>query len=58
MTTEEMRSKWEKILESMPFNQDFEFDMNMSEAAIVLELLSERDDTIYSVESLSHTYVN
>lgn len=54
MTTEDLRSKWEKIIENLPFGQDFEFDVSDSEAQIVMQILDERGDTMFSVEPLNY----
>lgn len=54
MTTEEMRSKWEKVIDALPFGQNFEFDVSDSEAQIVMQILDERGDTMFSVEPLNY----
>lgn len=54
MTTEEMRSKWEKVIDELPFGQDFEFDVSDSEAQVIMQLLDERGDTMFSVEPLNY----
>lgn len=61
MTTEEMRSKWSRIVDSMPFGVDVEFDVSDKEAQVIMELLDERGDTLFSVETINQaksSYVN
>lgn len=60
MTYNEMRDKWEKIIAALPYGQEFEFDLNDAEAAIVIDIMNETCDTLYRVEKLSpkRSYVN
>jgi len=57
----EMREKWSKIIANMPYGVDFEFEVPDGEAQVLMELLDERADTIFTSELLGSrksNYVN
>jgi len=50
MSYEEIVDKWKKLIDSMPYGVDVEFEMSDSEAQIVMALLEDRGDTIFDCE--------
>ena len=46
----ETRAKWIPILAAMPFGQEFEFEMPDEEAQVVMMMLDERGDTVFTQE--------
>jgi len=52
MSYEELVAKWTKIIESIPYGQEFEFEIPDSEAQIVMSILAEGGDIVFTCEAL------